>query len=186
MSITPKDFYKMEVEISKRKNNTRIETFMEYLNKLEIPFLKIKTINNNGMSGLKVYGVYDNHTWSVENYDARGTLIVTKDGKVYDEQDYYFPSEAIRIIIDMHEHYEDKYKRLWKYDGCVNGQYVIPKSECDAELMQLILEFLSDHEVKDVGGYNEYMLFSAKEPFYNDDDGEYWVDCWIISDEYTY
>lgn len=186
MKITPKDFFKMELELFKEEganHSPRIDVFMKYLDKLEIPFLKIKTINNNGISGLKVYGVYDSHTWSVENYDTRGTLIVTKDGKIYNEQDYYFPSEAVRIIIDMHENYAHRYKRLWEYD-CGSGQYVIPKSECNEELMKLILEFLSDYAVS-FGGAYEYMLMSSLQPFY-DNGIEHWEDCWIISDEYTY
>ena len=83
------------------------------------------------------------------------------------------------------EAYWKKYDRLYNYDESVCGQYVIPKSECDAELMALILDFLSDNEVQFGDNACEYMLMSSPQPFYDDDDNEYWVDCWIISDQFT-
>ena len=85
--------------------------------------------------------------------------------------------------------YSEKYDRLWQYDTCVCGTYIIPKSECDTELMNLILEFLSDNYVERQGdgGYAQYMLMSRECPFYNkESDEEHWVDCWVLSDEYTY
>ena len=81
--------------------------------------------------------------------------------------------------------YWKKYDRLFDYDKCACGQYVIPKNECDAELMALILDFLSDNEVQWGDNAFEYMLMSSPQPFYDDDDNEYWVDCWVISDQFS-
>ena len=188
--ITPKDFYDVDIAIRKEwdynwDNYTRADHFEKYLSKLEIPFSKSEIRKEDGTKGVKFEGVYGGCKWSVENYDKRGTMIITYDEILLDDMDYYFPSEAIKIIADINENYGDKYSRLYNYDGCLCGQYVIPKSECDAEFMNLILEFLSDHEV-DKSGTEEYMLMSSRQPFYNDDGQEYWVDCWVISDEYTY
>ena len=81
--------------------------------------------------------------------------------------------------------YIEKYDRLAKYESYPLGTYIIPKSECDTELMNLILEFLSDNymERDGIGGYGQYTLMSREYP--NDDNND-WIDCWVLSDEYTY